>query len=102
MADVLRVRGANGGYRDVARAREEVAELVEGDGHDAVGRVERFFHAVAVVDVDVDVQHAREFSGEKEGQGTTLAAPGSRERYRSRSRTPRPPISSRGANRPTS
>ena len=49
-------------YRNVAGAGEEVAEFVEGDGHDAVGRVEGFFHAVAVMDVDVDVQHAREFS----------------------------------------
>ena len=39
---------------DVARAwKEEVAELVEGDGHDAVGRVEGLLDAVAVVDVDV-------------------------------------------------
>ena len=42
-----------------ARAGEEVAELVEGDAHDAVRRVEGLLHAVAVVDVDVDVQHAR-------------------------------------------
>ena len=43
---------------DVARAREVLAELVEGDGHHAVGGVEGLLDAVAVVDVDVDVQHA--------------------------------------------
>ena len=42
----------------VARAGEVFAELVEGDGHHAVRRVEGFLDAVAVVDVDVDVQHA--------------------------------------------
>ena len=58
-------------YGDVAGAGEEVAELVEGDRHDAVGRVERFFHAVAVMDVDVDVQHAREFPAWKARFGAT-------------------------------
>jgi hypothetical protein len=50
---------------EVARAREEGhavararAELVEGDGHHAVGRVEGLLDAVAVVDVDVDVEHS--------------------------------------------
>eukprot|EP00850_Spirogloea_muscicola_P008017 SM000042S15284 [mRNA] locus=s42:174238:177192:+ [translate_table: standard] len=43
---------------EVAGAGEVLAELVEGDGHDAVGGVEGLLHAVAVVDVDVDVQHA--------------------------------------------
>ena len=42
----------------VTRAGEVFAELVEGDGHDAVRRVEGFLDAVALVDVDVDVQHA--------------------------------------------
>ena len=43
---------------DVAGAREVLAELVEADGHDAVGRVEGLLDAVAVVDVDVDVEDA--------------------------------------------
>ena len=43
---------------DVAGAREEVAELMEGARHDAVGHIERLLHAVPVVDVDVDVDHA--------------------------------------------
>ena len=45
------------GVHEVARAREELAVLVEGDGHHAVGGVEGLLDAVAVVDVDVDVQH---------------------------------------------
>ena len=43
---------------DVAGAREVFAELVEADGHDAVGGVEGLLDAVAVVDVDVDVEDA--------------------------------------------
>jgi hypothetical protein len=31
---------------------------VEGDGHDAIGRVKGFFHTIAVVDVDIDVEDA--------------------------------------------
>mmetsp|Transcript_21840 Transcript_21840/g.55418 ORF Transcript_21840/g.55418 Transcript_21840/m.55418 type:complete len:490 (-) Transcript_21840:14-1483(-) len=42
----------------VARAGEVLAELVERDGHHAVGGVEGLLDTVAVVDVDVDVQHA--------------------------------------------
>ena len=34
------------------------AELVKGAGHDSIGCVERFFHAITMVDVDVNVQHA--------------------------------------------
>jgi hypothetical protein len=41
-----------------SRSREEISELVERGGHDAVGGVERFFDSVAVVDVDVDVENA--------------------------------------------
>mmetsp|Transcript_30866 Transcript_30866/g.106707 ORF Transcript_30866/g.106707 Transcript_30866/m.106707 type:complete len:392 (+) Transcript_30866:254-1429(+) len=44
---------------DVARAREEIAVLVEGDGHHAVRAVKCLLDAVAVVDVDVDVEDAR-------------------------------------------
>ena len=43
---------------DVARAREEVAELVQRAGHHAVRRAERLLDAVAVMDVDVDVEDA--------------------------------------------
>ena len=43
---------------DVAGAGEVLAELVEADGHDAVGGVEGLLDAVAVVDVDVDVEDA--------------------------------------------
>lgn len=39
----------------MAAAREEVAVLVEGAGHDAVGSIEGFLDPVAMVDVDVDV-----------------------------------------------
>lgn len=47
----------------VTGAREErVAVLVERHCHDAVGQIERFLHAVAVVDVDVDVEHSRVIS----------------------------------------
>ena len=45
-------------YLDVARAREVLAVLVEGDGHHAVGGVEGLLDTVTVVDVDVNVQHS--------------------------------------------
>ncbi len=44
--------------RQVARVRKEVAKLVEGHGHNAVGGEEGLFDAVAVVHVDVHVQDA--------------------------------------------
>ena len=53
---VLSVGVAN--VEDVAGAWEVFAELVEADGHDAVGGVEGLLDAVAVVDVDVDVEDA--------------------------------------------
>ena len=53
---VLSVGVAN--VEDVAGTREVFAELVEADGHDAVGGVEGLLDAVAVVDVDVDVEDA--------------------------------------------
>lgn len=44
----------------VSGAREEpVTVLVERNGHDAVGQIERLLDSVTVVHVDVDVQHAR-------------------------------------------
>jgi hypothetical protein len=30
---------------------------VEGAGHDSIGQVEGFLHAVSVVDIDIDIQH---------------------------------------------
>ena len=39
----------------VTRAGEVFAELVEGDGHDAVRRVEGLLDAVSMMNVDVDV-----------------------------------------------
>lgn len=48
--------------RNIARAREEITELVEGHRHHAIRRVERLLHAVAVVNINVDVQHARIYS----------------------------------------
>ncbi|GIX63441.1 thioredoxin, putative [Babesia caballi] len=56
-AVVLARRDADVGH--VARAREEVAELVEADGHDAVRDVKGLLDAVAVVHVDVNVHDAR-------------------------------------------
>ena len=47
---------------DVARAGEVVPVLVEGHRHYAVRQVERFFHAVAVMNVDVHVHYARKHS----------------------------------------
>lgn len=44
--EVLPRPGAN--VTDVARAREEVAELVEGDGHHPVGGVERLLQKKGV------------------------------------------------------
>lgn len=46
------------GVLDVAGPREEVAVLVQAEGHDTVGAVEGLLDAVAVMDVDVDVQDA--------------------------------------------
>ena len=43
---------------EMAGTGEVLTELVEGDGHHAVGGVESLLDAVAVVDVDVDIQHA--------------------------------------------
>ena len=65
VTDVLGFRRGGATYRDVAGTGEKIAEFVEGDGHDAVGGVEGFFDAVAVVDVDVDVENARVFSTEE-------------------------------------
>lgn len=62
---VLGFRRGGATYRDIARAGEKIAEFVEGDRHHAVGGVEGFFDAVAVVDVDVDVENARVFSGKE-------------------------------------
>ena len=45
---------------------EELAVLVEGVGHDAVGRPERLLDAVAVVAVDIDVEHAGDGAEELE------------------------------------
>ena len=42
-----------------AGAREVLAVLVEGNGHDTVGAVEGFFNTVTVVYVNVDVEHTR-------------------------------------------
>ena len=50
---------ANADIPKFAGAREVLAVLVEGDGHDTVGAVESFFNAVAVVNVNVDVEHSR-------------------------------------------
>jgi len=49
---------ANTNIAELTSTREVFAVLVEGDGHDAVGSVEGFFDAVAVVDIDVDVEDA--------------------------------------------
>lgn len=46
-----------------AGAGEEFAVFMEGDGHYAVGAVEGFFDAIAVVDVDVDVEDSLVCSG---------------------------------------
>ena len=50
----------------LACPREELAVLVEGVGHDAVGRPERLLDAVAVVAVDIDVEHAGDGAEELE------------------------------------
>jgi hypothetical protein len=49
---------ANADIPKFAGAREVLAVLVEGDGHDTVGAVESFFNAVTVVYVNVDVEHS--------------------------------------------
>ena len=50
--------GANTDIAELASARKVFAVLVERDSHDAVGGVEGFLDAVAVVNVDVDVENA--------------------------------------------
>ena len=58
----------------VAGAREEVAELVVRERHDAIGRVERLLDAVAVMHVDIDVQHTVMISAvdkSRQADGTT-------------------------------
>jgi len=47
-----------GTYSQVTGSREIFAILVKRQRHDAVGRVERFFHSVSVVDVDINVQNS--------------------------------------------
>ena len=44
-------------YPEITGAREVLAILVQGQGHDAVRRVEGLLHTIAVVDVYVNVQH---------------------------------------------
>ena len=44
--------------RDIARAREEIAEFVEGHRHHAIRGVKGLLDAIAVVDIDIDVQNA--------------------------------------------
>ena len=56
--DRVVLAGAAANVADVPGAGEELAVLVEGDGHDAVGGVEGLLHAVPVVHVNVNVQHA--------------------------------------------
>ena len=46
-------------HRNVARAGEEIAKLVQRERHHAVGRVECLLDAVAVMNVNVNVEHAR-------------------------------------------
>lgn len=41
----------------MSRPWEVILELVEGAGHDSIGQVEGFLHAVSVVDIDIDIQH---------------------------------------------
>ena len=63
------------GCRNKARLacsrEEEVAKLVEGDGHDTVCEVEGFLDSVTMVDVYVNVQHPRmvPVCGEGGGEG---------------------------------
>ena len=53
----VRMRTSRSPYPQVAGAGEVLSVLVERERHDAVRRVKRLLHAVAVVNVDVDVQH---------------------------------------------
>eukprot|EP00359_Climacostomum_virens_P001020 CAMPEP_0204898078 /NCGR_PEP_ID=MMETSP1397-20131031/1084_1 /ASSEMBLY_ACC=CAM_ASM_000891 /TAXON_ID=49980 /ORGANISM="Climacostomum Climacostomum virens, Strain Stock W-24" /LENGTH=123 /DNA_ID=CAMNT_0052065881 /DNA_START=398 /DNA_END=769 /DNA_ORIENTATION=+ len=56
--DAVAVAFAVAGVSEVACVREVVAKLVEATEHYPIGRVEGFFHAIAVVDVDVNVAHS--------------------------------------------
>ncbi len=53
----LGVIQARSTHPEVSSTREVLPVLVEGDGHDAVRRVERLLDAVPVVNIDIDVQH---------------------------------------------
>ena len=44
-------------YPEISGAREVLPVLVQGQGHDTVGRVEGLLHPVTVMDVYVNVQH---------------------------------------------
>lgn len=46
-------------HLDIASAREEIAILVERNGHHTVRDVECFFDSISVVDVNINVQHTR-------------------------------------------
>lgn len=49
---------ADADIAELTGAGKVLAIFVEGDGHDTVSGIERFFDAVAVVNVDVDVEDA--------------------------------------------
>ena len=42
----------------LAGTGEVLAVLVEGYGHDAIGRVKGFLHTITVVNIDIDVENA--------------------------------------------
>lgn len=52
-------------YPEVTGAREVLAVLVEGHGHDSVRCVESLLHTVPMMDVNVYVQHSLVVSGKR-------------------------------------
>jgi hypothetical protein len=50
-------------HLDVSRPRKVIPKLMETARHDPIRRIERLFHAVAVMDVDVDVENSWMMAG---------------------------------------
>lgn len=66
--DSVVLTSTNADVAELAGAGEVLAIFVEGAGHDAIGGVEGFLDAVAVMHINVDIEHAL-FESEKFDDG---------------------------------
>jgi hypothetical protein len=55
-------------YRNVASAREKIAEFVKRQSHDAIGGIECLFNTISVMNINIDVEDASMIS-ERQGDG---------------------------------